>query len=165
MNGILLREYEIMLNPALGACALQFFVKGFVKKYKEEPKITLWHLVTVLPLVFHQISRKAIIKRRVGLRSILNRDPENDIAQNEAIFNLTNRIQEMQQRTFRSLNYALTLNFIEISEGYFYPASKINIPNTIGQETSDILKAAEKLGSWAAESTIFEYLTILGVRP
>lgn len=165
MNKVLLREFEIMLNPALGAYSLLFFIRGFVRKCDGTPQITLWHLITVLPLVFHQVSRKAILKRRVGLRSILNRDPKIDIAQNEAIFNLANRIQEMKQRTFRSLNYALIFNLIEISEGYFFPVSKTILPNTAGTETSDILKAAEKLGSWAAESTIFEYLTILGVRP
>jgi hypothetical protein len=166
MNGVLLREYEIMLNPALGAYSLLFFIKGFISKQSDkQPEITLWHLVTVLPLVFHIVSRKAILKRKGGLRYILNRDPENDIAQNETIFNLTKRIQEMEQRTFRSLKWALTFNLIEIINGYFYSVGKVSIPTSFGQETKDILKASEKLGAWAAESSIFEYLTILGVRP
>lgn len=50
MSGSLLREYEIMQNPALGANALWAFTQGFVSRPHEElQSLTLWHLVTVLP--------------------------------------------------------------------------------------------------------------------
>lgn len=166
MNRTLLREYDIMLNPVLGAYALAFFIRGFISKSNElENKVTLWHIVTVLPLVFNKVSRYTIIKRRGGLRSILNRDPKNNIAQNEVIFNLNNRIQIMSHRTFRSLNYAISYKLIKLEDGYFYPEAKIKIPTNTGEDTKEILKASEKLGAWAGELNVFEYLTVLGVRP
>src|SRR5690348_10283156 len=107
MSGALLREYEIMQNPALGANALWAFTQGFISCPTEDLQpLTMWHLVSVLPLVFHDTSRKMIIKRREasGLRSILDRDPASAVGQNETVFNIDNRIMVMEDRTFRSLN-------------------------------------------------------------
>jgi hypothetical protein len=164
MKNTLLEEYEIMLNPSLGAYALHSFVKEFTAKAQNDSKITLWHIMTILPLVYHHISRRAILKKR-SLRTILNRDPDLDISQNEVIFNLNHRIKEMSPRTFRSLNLALHFKLLDICEGYFFPIGRHAIPKNAGEETQKIIKAAAKLGGWAAESSVFEYLTILGVKP
>src|SRR5580658_1614741 len=91
MSGGLLNEYEVMLNVGLGAEALTAYTSAFLAiTERQEQSVTLWHLSTVLPLVFNEVSRRAISKHqaRSGLRSILTRNPENDLAQNEAIFNL-----------------------------------------------------------------------------
>lgn len=168
MNTAVFHEFEIMQNSVLGAHVLWAFADGFSsvdKNYNNE--LTLWHLITVLPLVFHEVSRRAINKRRVssGLRSILDRDPEIDIAQNEAIFNLVNRIKNLQERSFRSLNCAIALGFIEITEGYFIPSKRLKLPREMHLETKQIIKSSQKLGVWAGQLSIFEYLTILGVKP
>src|SRR6185312_8033774 len=98
MSAGLLEEYELMLNVGIGAEALSAYISAFeAVSDRPEDAATLWHVVTVLPLVFHEVSRKAISKRqpRSGLRSILTRDPPNDIAQHEAIFNINGRITSM----------------------------------------------------------------------
>lgn len=168
MSGSLLREYEIMQNPALGANALWAFTQGFISRPHEElQSLTLWHLVTVLPLLYHDTSRKIILKKREssGLRSILERDSKNSVAQNETVFNINNRIKALQDRTFRSLNLALACNLISLEEGYFFSNVSFKIPSTLPVETKNILKAAQKLGGWAGGMSDFEYLTILGVEP
>ncbi|TWH59613.1 hypothetical protein DesLBE_4008 [Desulfitobacterium sp. LBE] len=168
MSGALLREYEIMQNPALGANALWAFTQGFISHPEEELQpLTLWHLVSVLPLVFHDTSRKMIIKRKQtsGLRSILDRDPASSIAQNETIFNIDNRLKAMENRTFRSLNLAIACNLIALEEGYFTSNVPYKLPKQISDETKNVLKAAYKLGVWAGSMSSFEYLTILGVQP
>ncbi|OMD50013.1 three component ABC system middle component [Paenibacillus odorifer] len=166
MSGILLREYEIMQNPALGANVLWAFAQGFVSQPMEQ-SLTLWHLVSVLPLVFHNNSRKVILKRREasGLRSILDRDPSISVAQNETIFNIDNRLKAMENRTFRSLNLAIACKLITLEEGYFKSDVPFKFPKKVFNETKDILKAANKLGVWAGKMSVFEYLTILGVEP
>lgn len=168
MSGALLREYEIMQNPALGANALWAFTQGFITRPMEELQpLTLWHLVSVLPLVFHDTSRKMILKRRVssGLRSILDREPASSVAQNETIFNIDNRLKAMENRTFRSLNVAIACKLITLEEGYFTSNVPYKLPKKLSEETKDVLKAANKLGVWAGSMTVFEYLTILGVEP
>lgn len=168
MSGILLREYEIMQNPALGANVLWAFAQGFISRPMEVQKpLTLWHLVSVLPLVFHDNSRRVILKRREasGLRSILDRDPSISVAQNETIFNIDNRLKAMENRTFRSLNLAIACKLITLEEGYFKSDVPFKFPKNVSNETKDILKAANKLGVWAGKMSIFEYLTILGVEP
>lgn len=162
------QEFEIMQNSVLGAYALWAFVDGFFSVSKDDQeKLTLWHIITVLPLVYHEVSRKAIYKRRPGsgLRSILDRDLEIDIAQNEAIFNLANRLKSLQERTFRSLNCAIAWGFVDIKDGYILPSSKFKLPKKIYDETRHILKSSQKLGFWAGNLSIFEYFTILGVKP
>lgn len=168
MSGILLSEYEIMLNPALGANALWAFTHGFVSENKKDlHSLSLWHLVTVLPLVYHEVTRKIIIKRRAssGLRSILERDSVSSISQNEVIFNINSRLKSMENRTFRSINLAILCDLIKVQDGYFLPNRPFKIPTNTPNETMEILKSSKKLGGWAGNMSEFEYLTVLGVKP
>jgi hypothetical protein len=168
MEKSLLQEYKVMQNPALGANALLAFAQGFFSEKQDTKKqLTLWHMVSVLPLVYQETSRKVILKRQInsGLRSILDRDPKNSIAQNEAIFNINERIHAMEKRTFRSLNIAIACKLISIEGGHFSSSSPFKISSSISLETKEILKAANKLGRWAGEMSDFEYLTVLGVEP
>lgn len=168
MSGTLLHEYEIMQNPALGGNALWAFTQGFISRPLEELQpLTMWHLVSVLPLIFHDTSRKMILKRREasGLRSILDRDSASSVAQNETIFNIDYRIKGMENRTFRSLNLAIACNLITLEEGHFTSRVPFKLPKQVSDETKAVLKAAHKLGVWAGNMSAFEYLTILGVEP
>jgi hypothetical protein len=166
MRGGLLNEFESMLNVGLGAESLRTYVAAFhaVHDRPKDHVVTLWHLVTVLPLVFHEVSRRAISKRRVvsGLRSILTRDPDNDIAQNEAIFNLNGRMRSMYPRTLRCINCAIAWGLLTTSDGAFLSLSDARHTSVSG-ESREIIRAAEKLGTWAGQLSIFEYFTILGV--
>jgi hypothetical protein len=165
MSTALLSEHEAFLNVALGAAALAEFTSAFQKVApRTEPGVSLWHIATVLPLVFQETSRRAISKRqpRSGLRSILTRDPDNDIAQNEPIFNLNERMRAGYSRTLRSLNCAIASGLIDVENGLFMARS--TVPREICPGVaSDIVKCAAKLGAWAATTTAFEYLTVLGV--
>lgn len=168
MSRFLLQEYEIMQNPAIGANALWAFTQGFKSRPTEELEpLTLWHLITVLPLVFHDTGRKTILKKRKssGLRSILERDNSVSLARNETIFNINNRIQSLENRSLNSLNVAIACNLISIEEGYFISNAPYSLPKQVSEETKDILNAANKLGEWAGGMPVFEYLTILGVEP
>lgn len=165
MSGNLLNEHEMMLNVGLGAEALAAYTATFqVVDERPEQALTLWHVATVLPLVFHEASRRAISKRqaRSGLRSILTRDPDNDIAQNEVIFNLTRRLRATYPRTIRSLNCAIAWGLVGIEDGAIVPRSGRSRPSWAG-EARDVVRAAEKLGTWAGQLTSFEYFTVLGV--
>lgn len=165
MSSKLLNEHEVMLNVGLGAEALVAFTAAFhAISARQEKSVTLWHLATVLPLVFHHTSRRAITKRQVrsGLRSILTRDPNNDIGQNEAIFNLTRRMHEMFPRSVRSLNCAMAWGLLSMEDGGIVPRPERRRPPVAG-EVRDIVRAAEKLGTWAAQLAAFEYFTVLGV--
>ncbi|MEC6748608.1 three component ABC system middle component [Marinilactibacillus sp. XAAS-LB27] len=167
MREKMVMEYEIMQNTALGANALYAFANGFYSETKDVDKsITLWHLICVLPLVYQKKSRKIIIKRRVssGLRSILDKDTQSSLAQNEVVFNINGRIKNMKHRTFRSLNMAIACKILKIEQGYIYTLP-YNIPQKTSGETKEILDAASKLGKWAGNLSDFEYLTILGVEP
>lgn len=165
MQAVLVREYELMLNPALGAFALSSFADGFSKQ--GEKPLTLWHIVTVLPLVLNRISREAILKHRQssGLRSILERDPEAGIAQFEATYNLMKRISDLQERTFRSLSLSLGAGQLVLDGGSFRVTRALRTPKEPNPEVRDIIRAAFKLGFWAGQLSAFEYLTVLGVNP
>jgi ABC-three component (ABC-3C) system Middle Component 3 len=161
----LLNEYELMLNVGLGAEALVAYTAAFERAQGSSGEaITLWHIVTVLPLVFHEVSRRAISKRqsRSGLRSILTRDPNNDIAQNEPIFDFEQRLRAMFPRTMRSLNCAVSWGLLEITDGIFHSTVRRTTPSFTG-EAKQIVEAAKKLGGWAGGLTAFEYFTVLGI--
>jgi hypothetical protein len=65
----------------------------------------------------------------------------------------------------RALNCAIAWNLLLITDGVFVASTEFRLPNQIEGETREILKAAEKLGKWAAKSSTFEYLTVLGIDP
>ena len=157
-----------MQNPAIGANALWAYTQGFISRPTEEIQpLTLWHLVSVLPLVFNDTSRKIINKKRKssGLRSILDRDPSNSLAQNETIFNIDIRFKSMENRTLRSLNIAIACNLINLEGGCLTSNVPFKLPKQVPDETKAVLNAANKLGVWAGSMSAFEYLTILGVEP
>jgi hypothetical protein len=165
MIGGLLNEFEVMLNIGLGAEALSAYTNKFqAEREGPEEAVTLWHLVTVLPLVFNEASRRAISKRqlRSGLRSILTRDPSNDLAQNEAIFNLTRRLRVTYPRTMRSLNCAIAWGLLRAEDGAILPGFNRR-SHSLSGEAREVVRAANKLGAWAGMLTSFEYFTILGV--
>ena len=165
MSGALLNEYEAMLNVGLGAEALAAYTSAFSSlPRRPEEMVTMWHIATVLPLVFHGASRRAIAKRqnRSGLRSILTRDPNNGIAQNEAIFNINDRMIAMYPRTIRSFNCAIGWGLMGIEDGAIHALS-IHGNRSYTGEAHEITTAARKLGIWAGQLTSFEYLTVLGV--
>ena len=165
MSRGLLDEYEVMLNTGLGAETLYAYTAAFNKvRERQEDAVTLWHLATVLPLVFHEVSRRAITKRRPssGLRAILARNPEHNIAQNEAVFNLNRRVRAMFPRTIRSLNCAIAWGLLRVEDGALLPCSS-RPSSSLAGEVREIVKAAEKLGMWSAQVTAFEYFTVLGV--
>jgi hypothetical protein len=161
----LLNEYETMLNVGLGATALCAFTRAFLSA-EQSPKapVTLWHLATVLPLVFNYASRTAISKRqlRSGLRSTLSRDKDNNIGQNEMIFNLNQRVRMIYPRTARSFNCALSWGLLHVDDGAILSGKGPPASDFEG-EAKEIIKAAAKLGSWAGQLTSFEYFTVLGV--
>src|ERR1039457_4251002 len=97
----LLNVYEAMLNVGLGAEALTAYTAAFhAVRERREQAVTLWHLATVLPLVFPEVSRRASPKPPAPsrVRSIPPRNPENDIAQNGAIFNPKRRMRAIFPR-------------------------------------------------------------------
>ncbi len=165
MSNSLLDEHEVMLNVGLGATALSAYTEAFeAVRPRPEEAVNLWHIATVLPLVFSAVSRRAILKRRIssGLRSILTRDPDNDIAQNEPIFNINRRLKDNYRRSIRSLNCAIAWKLLTIENGAVVTSSVSGRPSFDG-ETLDVINAAKKLGTWSGQLTAFEYLTVLGV--
>lgn len=166
MNAGFINEYEVMHNVALGAEALLAFTSSFETGIAPgKQQVTLWHCATVLPLCLHEPSRRAILKRRhrSGLRSILTRDPENDIAQNEPIFSLNSRIYDLFPRTVRSLNCAFGWGLLTLDDGAVLARAVRRRP-PLEEEAADVVRAAGKLGAWAGGMTAFEYLTVLGIR-
>lgn len=155
-----------MLNPSIGAFAMLAFSAGFYERNKlESNRITIHHLVTILPLVLNRTSRSVILKRREssGLRSIMGRDTKLKTSRNEAIFNINKRVDNFIARTYRSINIAFAAELIVIKDGYFHPVNFLDIPAGCPDDTKDILKAAQKLGRWAGKMNVIDYLSTLGV--
>jgi hypothetical protein len=93
---------------------------------------------------------------------VLERSPESDIAQNEAIFNLNMRLKAIFPRTIRSLNCAVSWGLLAVEDGAIL-ARSTRRRRPISGEARNIISAATKLGTWAGRMTAFEYFTVLGV--
>ena len=157
----LLSEVQAMQNPALGASLLWRFVCGFSPSasIKGTP---LPLAFVVLPLVFHARSVEEISGTQSG--SGLRKFEEKFRDRGDLLLSLQPRMLEMRDLSLRSLRVGLRAGLLSLvpTEAVLWPRSHASAPAE-GQSVADLLRSAEKLGSWCADLTLFEVAGILKV--
>ncbi|HEY5592773.1 MAG TPA: three component ABC system middle component [Paludibacter sp.] len=154
---IRLIEHDIIQNIGIGALALHKFTNTYFieKKNLKGPDLAL--LMPVLPLLFHEKSLDNIFKKRFegGFFSAIN-------AYREIPAGLQQRMEDMSEQTFKSLNLAyqsklLTYNK-ELNE--ILPIEIKVKTEHYNSEIKKIISGADRLGYWFA-SLPFEQICIM----
>jgi len=158
----ILNEVQAMQNPALGAGLLWRFVCGHSPA--TSPKGTPLPLVfVVLPLVFHARSMEAVAGTLAasGLRKFEEKFSKED---GDILLSLHPRMLAMRDLTLRSLRIALRSGLVTLvpSEAVLWPRS-ITPPPDQPKPVNELLKAAEKLGTWCSDISLFEAAGLLKV--
>ncbi len=158
----LLSEVQAMQNPALGAGLLWRFVCGHSPT--TSPKGTPLPLAfVVLPLIFHARSVEELTGTLTtsGLRKFEEKFNKRD---GDILLSLQPRMLAMRDLSLRSLRIALGAGLISLvpSEAVLWPRSTTPLPNQ-PKPANELLKGAEKLGSWCGSITLFEISGLLKV--
>lgn len=158
----ILNEVQAMQNPALGAGLLWRFVCGYSPS--TNPKGTPLPLAfVVLPIVFHARSMEEVTGTQAasGMRKFEEKFAKED---GDILLSLQPRMLAMRDLTLRSLRIALRAGLITLvpSEAVLWPRSTTPPPDQ-PKPVTELLKAAEKLGTWCNDVSLFEVAGLLKV--
>ena len=163
MQTDLMKEIYNVQNPAIGATILWRFVCGYYA-YDNAP-VPLPLLFVVLPVIFRE-DLCAVIKstqRGKGLSKVsekLFKDKKKD-----ELYSISNIAVMLRPLTLDAfvIGVSTKLFSLEKETALVYPLVQTKASG-ISDATKVLLEAAEKLGSWCAELSLFEVCNWLKVR-
>ncbi|MEJ0029518.1 MAG: three component ABC system middle component [Bacteroidota bacterium] len=143
-----LLEHDIIQNIAVGALALHKFTSTYFSEKQNLNGPALALALPVLPIVFHESSLASISTKRFegGFFNALN-------GYRELPAGLQQRMQDMANQTFKSLNLAYQSKILTYSKelNEILPIeSKVPI-SQYNSDIKEILHGAERLGYWFAK--------------
>lgn len=153
----MIKEHDIIQNVGIGAFALHKFTCSYFAAKQNTSGPSLAVTMPVLPILFHKKTLAAIYRRNMegGLFNALSDCRELPVG-------LQERIENMSEQTFKSINVAFSSGLITYDRemAQLFPVDK---QVKVGQYNSDIktiIKGADRLGYWFAGIS-FEQLCIL----
>jgi hypothetical protein len=156
-----LNEVQVMQNPALGAGVIWRFCCGFGPDGSGRGA-PLPLVFVVLPIVFHARTLTEAVGTQAG--SSLRKLEDKFRTRSDVLWQLQPRMIAMRELSLRSLRICISSGLATLipKQGTLWPRSysPIALPPSA---SSSALKAAEKLGGWCAELTLFEIAGILKV--
>lgn len=158
-----LNEVQAMQNPALGAALLWRFACGFSPE--SSPNGTPMPLAfLVLPLTFHAKSAEKLSSTLPGsgLRKFESKFSEDD--RGDVLLALQPRMLAMRDLSLRSLRIAIRSGLLTLvpKEAVLWPRTR-SAPPAGAKPVGELLKSAEKLGSWCRDVSLFEVAGLLKV--
>lgn len=157
----LLNEVQAIQNPALGAVLLWRFVCGYSPEAR--PNGTPLPLVfLVLPLAFHAKSLHQVIGTQMG--SGLRKFEEKFNDKGDVLLSIQPRMLAMRELSLRSLRIGISTGLLTLvpKEAVVWPRSRAAAPAET-KTVNDLLKSAEKLGTWCGNVSLFEVAGLLKV--
>lgn len=157
----ILQEVQAAQNPALGGSLLWRFVCGYSPDTSANgTPLPLAFLV--LPLVLHARSLAAIRSTKIG--SGLRKLEEKLTEHSDEILLVSSRALSMRPLTLRSLRLALRTGLLTMvaEDAVLWPRTYSKAPAE-SAALRHLLDAAERLGTWCSELTLFEICGILRV--
>ena len=150
----LLTEVHAMQNPGLGAALVWRFACGYCPETQPGDGTPFPLAFVILPVVLHTRTRENVTSTRVasGARKFEEKFKE----RGDLLFALNDRAISMRHLSLRSMRIAMACGLITIlpERAAFWPRSYTS-PANIRNEIGELMKAAEKLGSWCASSSSF----------
>lgn len=153
----MITEHDIIQNVGIGALALHKFSHNYYVSTQNSQAPSLALVMPVLPILFNKYSLDAIYRRDYegGFYNALTNN--RDIPAG-----LQERMEEMADHTFRSLNvaYATGILTYDKERNEIFPVEKKVKSDQYNSDIKMILKGADRLGYWFA-SMSFEQICIL----
>lgn len=159
----ILKEVQAMQNPALGAMLLWRFTCGFSPE--SSPNGTPLPLAfVVLPLTFHATSAEKVSSTLAGSGLRKFESKFSDDERGDVLLALQPRMLAMRDLSLRSLRIAIRSGLLTLvpREAVLWPRSRSALPAD-AKPVGDLLKSAEKLGSWCRDVSLFEVAGLLKV--
>ena len=107
----------------------------------------------VLPLLLHEETRKEISSTRAGIYRFEEKYKE----KYDLLYAIRNRVVAMRELSRSSIATGIASKLLTLvpDDGVIWP-SNIPRPRNVSSSVNELFKAAEKLGSWAHQVSLFE---------
>jgi hypothetical protein len=160
----LLSEVQAMQNPALGAVLIWRFACSYAPQNEVHDGVPLPLAFIVLPIILHERTREKISStyKSSGMRKF----EEKFNGQGDVLVSLSQRVIAMRSLSLRSVRHALASGLLTLisEQGVLWPRSYSKPPvESDAKSVLELLKAAEKLGTWCGSLSVYEISGILRV--
>ncbi|RQT42820.1 hypothetical protein DF046_37500 [Burkholderia cepacia] len=146
------KEMWQVQNPGLGAALIWQFGRAFASQ--TEAAVPLPYAFFVIPLLYNKSTLDVIVKTNKGLRKIEEKLTNDESIATTAQTNVLN----MRSLSSESLAIALRAGLVAVRAEDATYRSRVTAPPILdGKMPKELMKAAEKLGRWAAEVSLREF--------
>jgi hypothetical protein len=164
---VLAQEIRNIQNPALGAGLLWRFVCGYVETHRTHEHVPLPLLFLVIPTLFHQQTQEFVkgTLKGSGLRAFAAKFGGAKASKQDLLLAIHDRMFKSRPLTLASLRLALATRLLHVeADGKVLALSRTQAVSGMPTEARQLMRDAEKLGSWCAPLTLHEIATTLKLR-
>jgi Family of unknown function (DUF6521) len=161
------REVRAVQNPALAAMLLWRCASEYSATSDRAGRIPLPLLFLVLPILLHRETAElvAATQKTSGLRKFVEKFQLASHSKTDLLLSIATRAVAMRDLTSRGLGIAVTCHLLAFDndDASAYTLSDTPAVAGIPQSVRPLLVGAEKLGSWFAQSSLYEISLLLQV--
>lgn len=158
-----INEVQIMQNPALGAALIWRFACGYCPDSDLRQGVPLPLAFLVLPLTLHERTREQVsgTQRGSGLRVFEAKFSDDK----DRLLAIHDRSLILRKLSLHSLRIAFSSGLMTLvpNKAELWPRSRAAPPAIVYAPVRTLLDAAEKIGHWAGQLTLFELAGIFKV--
>ena len=164
---VLAEEVWQVQNPAVGALLLWRYVVGYTAARNDAASCPLTLTFLVLPTLLHRDTAQHVHTTRPssGLRAFAAKFSASGAAESDVLLELNDRARAMRRQSLDALRMAVGARLLsaDLQEGTVVTLTTSPVRGT-AEEVRNLARAAEKLGGWCAQLTLFEVASTLKVR-
>ncbi len=150
---MLIDEVEQVQNPGLGATLIWRFACGYESDETREPA-PLTYAFLVVPLLFNKKVLNVVASTKKGLRKV----EEKLNTEQSLLATSQERVVAMRGLSRESFALALRTGLISVDTAHAsFRARSIALPMLQDEGITTLLRAAEKLGTWASQVSLREF--------
>jgi len=162
---VLNREARAVQNSAFGAMLLWRCCSGYHTAHKSASPMPIPLLFIVPPILRHEETANMLIgtQQRSGLRKFIEKFHIASTSKTDLVLAISPRARAMSPLTLSSLRIAIASNLLalDVSVAGVFPLSKTQPALGIPGSVRPLLAAAEKLGAWFAQISLYEIELLL----
>ena len=151
-----------MQNPALGGALIWRFACGYCPENQPSRGIPVPLAFVVLPMTLHARTCDEVTSTQIG--SGFRKFEEKFNEQGDLLLAINQRAVAMRSLSMRSIRLALSAGLLTLlpEQATLWPRTYVP-PRGTAKSVDALLKAAEKLGAWCSQLSLFEVSGILRV--
>ncbi|MGF6572514.1 hypothetical protein SAMN05443245_4669 [Paraburkholderia fungorum] len=146
------KEMWEVQNPGLGAALIWQFGRAFASQ--SEDAVPLPYAFFVIPLLYNKSTLEVVVRTNKGLRKIDEKLNNDESISTTAQMN----VLSMRNLSSESLGIALRAGLLSVQTEEATFRCRVKEPPVLeGKMPKELMKAAEKLGRWAAGVSLREF--------